>query len=82
MAPEVLIHHHSSYHQAVFPAEMCIRDRCKVVVWLVPSEPILNQTIKNLSDTNHPYRQKLEHDFAGRVGTVSYTHLSLQRWQL
>lgn len=42
--------------------------KCKVVVWLVPSEPILNQTIKNLSDTNHPYRQKLEHDFAGRVG--------------
>ena len=40
----------------------------KVVVWLVPSESILNQTIKNLSDISHPYRQKLEHDFAGRVG--------------
>ena len=39
----------------------------KVVVWLVPSDPILVQTIKNLSDINHPYRQKLEHDFAGRV---------------
>jgi type III restriction enzyme len=40
----------------------------QVVVWLVPSDPILNQTICNLSDVNHPYRQKLDQDFAGRVG--------------
>ncbi len=40
----------------------------KVVVWLVPSESILTQTIKTLSDINHPYRQRLNADFAGRVG--------------
>ena len=40
----------------------------KVVVWLVPSDSILTQTIRNLSDVNHPYRQRLDQDFAGRVG--------------
>ena len=30
--------------------------RPKVVVWLVPSDSILTQTIKNLSNVNHPYR--------------------------
>ena len=39
----------------------------KVVVWLVPSDSILSQTIHTLSDVNHPYRQKLDQDFAGRV---------------
>ena len=40
----------------------------QVVVWLVPSDSILTQTIRTLSDVNHPYRQRLEQDFAGRVG--------------
>lgn len=44
------------------------RNRLKVVVWLVPSDSILTQTIQNLSNVNHPYRQKLDQDFAGRVG--------------
>ena len=47
----------------------------KVVVWLVPSDPILNQTIKTLSNINHPYRQKLESDFAGRVGVYTKEQL-------
>ena len=47
----------------------------KVVVWLVPSDPILNQTIKTLSDVNHPYRQKLEADFSGRVGIYTKEQL-------
>src|SRR5689334_10444614 len=34
-------------------------DRPKVVVWLVPSVTILDQTIKNLKDPSHPYRQKI-----------------------
>ena len=42
--------------------------KSKVVVWLVPSDPILVQTIKNLSNVNHPYRQKLDTEFNGRVG--------------
>lgn len=39
----------------------------KVVVWLVPSITILDQTLKNLSDTSHPYRQKIDTHFNGRV---------------
>lgn len=43
-------------------------DKAKVVIWLVPSDSILSQTIRTLSDTSHPYRQRLDRDFAGRVG--------------
>lgn len=41
--------------------------KSKVVVWLVPSNPILEQTLKNLKNVNHPYRQKIDTDFNGRV---------------
>lgn len=51
------------------------KDKHMVVVWLVPSDPILVQTIKTLSDINHPYRQKLEADFAGRVGIYTKEQL-------
>ncbi len=43
----------------------------QIVVWLVPSDSILTQTIRTLSDVNHPYRQKLDQDFAGRVGVYT-----------
>ncbi|MCC8099696.1 MAG: DEAD/DEAH box helicase family protein [Clostridiales bacterium] len=43
-------------------------DKPRVVVWLVPSDPILVQTIRTLSDVNHDYRQRLDRDFAGQVG--------------
>ena len=43
----------------------------QVVVWLVPSDSILTQTVRNLSNVNHPYRQKLNQDFAGRVGVYT-----------
>lgn len=43
----------------------------KVVVWLVPSDPILVQTVQNLSNVNHAYRQRLDRDFAGRVGVYT-----------
>jgi type III restriction enzyme len=39
----------------------------KLVVWLVPSDTILEQTAKNLKDVHHPYRQKLDAAFNGRV---------------
>ncbi|MCL2510378.1 MAG: DEAD/DEAH box helicase family protein [Methanomassiliicoccaceae archaeon] len=41
--------------------------RSKIVVWLVPSNTILDQTITNLKNPDHPYRQRLEKDFSGRV---------------
>lgn len=42
-------------------------NRPKVVVWLVPSNAILAQTVRNLSTPGHPYRQRLERDFQNRV---------------
>ncbi|MCB4359565.1 DEAD/DEAH box helicase [Quatrionicoccus australiensis] len=41
--------------------------RPQVVVWLVPSLTILEQTVKNLADPTHPYRQKLNVLFRNRV---------------
>ncbi|WP_334047301.1 DEAD/DEAH box helicase [Burkholderia cepacia] len=41
--------------------------RPKFVVWLVPSLTILEQTVKNLADIDHPYRQRLNDLFNGRV---------------
>lgn len=42
-------------------------DKLKAVVWLVPSIAILEQTIKNLKDPDHPYRQKINTHFGNRV---------------
>lgn len=46
-------------------------NKVKVVVWLVPSDSILEQTAKALSDCHHPYRQKLDVDFSGKVEVVT-----------
>lgn len=43
----------------------------KVVVWFVPSDPILKQTYNNLRNPNHPYRHALDIDFANRVNVVN-----------
>ena len=43
----------------------------QLVVWLVPSDSILTQTIQNLSNVDHPYRQRLDQEFAGRVGVYT-----------
>lgn len=39
----------------------------RVVVWLVPSLTILEQTERNFLDPQHPYRQRLNTHFKGRV---------------
>lgn len=41
--------------------------KTKAVVWLVPSNSILEQTINNLKNTDHPYRQKINLHFSGKV---------------
>jgi type III restriction enzyme len=41
--------------------------KTKTVAWLVPSDAILEQTTKNLTNPDHPYRQALSRDFGGRV---------------
>ena len=43
------------------------QDEPRAVVWLVPWSNLLEQTVKNLSDPNHPYRQKLNALFNHRV---------------
>lgn len=45
--------------------------RAKAVVWLVPSEAILTQTLRALNNPDHPYRQRLDVDFGGRVQVYS-----------
>ena len=47
--------------------EIYLRGEPKAVVWLVPSNAILEQTYKSLDDPQHPYRQKLNTLFNGRV---------------
>lgn len=42
-------------------------DRKKAVVWLVPSITILEQTIRNLKNNEHPYRQKINSHFGNKV---------------
>ncbi|EFW82901.1 hypothetical protein ALP26_200030 [Pseudomonas savastanoi pv. glycinea] len=42
-------------------------ERPQMVVWLVPSLTILDQTVKNLSDPQHPYRKRLNQLFRNRV---------------
>ncbi len=42
-------------------------DKPKAVVWLVPSITILDQTIKNLKDPSHPYRQKINSHFGNKI---------------
>jgi type III restriction enzyme len=39
----------------------------KAVVWLVPSITILEQTINNLKNPSHPYRQKINSHFGNKV---------------
>ena len=41
--------------------------KIKAVVWLVPSDAILEQTLAALRNPVHPYRQRLDTDFGGRV---------------
>lgn len=50
--------------------ELPNRELGKVVVWFVPSDTILSQTFANLSNKEHPYRQKLDTLFNNRVCVV------------
>ena len=45
------------------------------MVWLVPSDSILEQTLQALKNPRHPYRQKLDVDFGGRVEVYSKQEL-------
>jgi type III restriction enzyme len=51
----------------------------KAVIWLVPSNTILDQTLKNLSDPEHPYRQKINSHFNSAVEVFSKEDLLMGR---
>ncbi len=53
-----------------FPSE-----KSKVVAWFVPSDTILKQTYKNLSDPAHPYRQKIDSHFGSAVSVFDKEQL-------
>ena len=55
---------------SIFP-----QDHAKTVVWLVPSNSILEQTIRNFSNPEHPYREQLNADFGNRVEVYDKTAL-------
>jgi len=52
-----------------------MRDEPKAVVWLVPSNAILEQTEKSLSNPQHPYRRKIDTLFNGRVAVYTKNDL-------
>lgn len=47
----------------------------RAVVWLVPSDAILAQTLSALRSSDHPYRQRINTDFANRVEVYSKEEL-------
>lgn len=47
----------------------------KAVVWLVPSDSILEQTKKNLKNAHHDYRQRIDVDFNNRVEVYEKSEL-------
>lgn len=47
----------------------------KAVVWLVPSDSILEQTKAALKNPDHPYRQRINVDFANRVEVYEKSEL-------
>ena len=47
------------------------KELTKVVTWFVPSDTILKQTYLNLSNPDHPYRQKIDSLFNSRVNVIS-----------
>lgn len=53
--------------------QLFLRRRTGLVVWVVPSTQIYRQTLKSLADKQHPYRQQLELQSAGRVMVVEKT---------
>lgn len=69
----------ASYAVGIAKDELLHADQA-VVLWLVPSNTILNQTVDALRDPLHPYRRALEMACAGPVEVVSIDEaLSLSR---
>lgn len=48
----------------------------KFVIFLVPSEAILSQSLKNLKNQDHPYRMRLNTDFGNSVSVFDASNLN------
>ena len=60
---------------AVKPIFDALPNKAHVVVWLVPSDAILAQTMKSLRNPEHPYRQCLNACYGSRVAVYSKQQL-------
>ncbi|GHT95036.1 type III restriction endonuclease [Alphaproteobacteria bacterium] len=49
--------------------------KTKAVVWLVPSDAILEQTMVNLKNVHHPYRRRINTDFSHHVAVYDKDQL-------
>lgn len=54
-------------HSVGITARHYLQQDYPLVLWLVPTNTIREQTLKALRDRRHPYRQVLDADFDGRV---------------
>jgi type III restriction enzyme len=52
---------------ALKPIFTSLPTRTRAIVWLVPSDSILEQTKNNLKNPTHPYRQRIDVDFSNCV---------------
>lgn len=60
-----------------------LRQERSLVLWLAPTNTIVEQTAKALKDRKHPYREALDRDFGGSVTVMTITEaLYLQRGTL
>ncbi len=59
--------------KAIFDEYKAIQKKC--VVWLVPSDSILEQTKNALKNPEHPYRQRINIDFQNRVEVYEKSEL-------
>ena len=54
-------------HAVKVARDVWIQEDYPLVLWLVPTNTIRQQTAQTLNDIHHPYRQVLEEAFSGRV---------------
>jgi type III restriction enzyme len=57
-------------HSITIAAREYLRRDFPLVLWLVPTNAIREQTLKALRDRQHPYRQALDAAFGGRVAIM------------
>ena len=58
-------------HAVGIAAQEFLHSSNPMVLWLVPSTPILDQTITALKDLEHPYRAALTKDFGQHVSVFT-----------